>query len=212
MGRGLVPIDWLEPPEPRTTVCGGFDGSDVDDATVIRLETREGFQFTPRYGPDRRPAIWIPAEWNGATPRAEVRAAWAEITSTYRVLRVYCDPFKWATELDDWTAEYGEDVFLEWRTNRPRPMHEALDRFMTDLTTGAISHDGCPITAAHMANARRIARTNDTYILGKPALHQKIDAAVTSVLAHEAAADQRAAGWSITPVSDGISRVAYAFN
>jgi hypothetical protein len=34
-----------------------------------------------------------------------------------------------------------------------------------------------------------------TYTLGKPAHHQKIDAAVTTVLAHEAAADERAAGW-----------------
>jgi phage terminase large subunit-like protein len=196
MERGLVSqIEWLEPPEAGTSVCGGFDGSDVDDATVIRLETRDGHQFTPRYGPSRRPTIWLPAEWNGVTPRAEVRAAWAEIVDTYKVRRVYCDPFKWATELDDWAKEYGEDVFLEWRTNRPRQMHEALDRFTTDLANGAITHDGCPITALHVANARKLANVRDAYILGKPAQHQKIDAAVTSVLAHEAAADERAAGW-----------------
>lgn len=195
-------MHWLPPPEPGTSVCGGFDGSDVDDATCIRLETREGFQFTPRYGPDRRPTIWLPAEWNGITPRAEVHAAWAEIAQTYRLRRVYCDPFKWATELDEWDLQHGPDVFVEWRTNQPRRMHDALDRFSTDLTSGAITHDGCPITAMHVANARRIARTNDTYILGKPAQHQKIDAAVTSVLAHEAAADERAAGWS----SKGLTR------
>ena len=186
----------MEPPESGTAVCGGFDGSDVDDCTVIRLETIGGFQFTPRYGPERRPTIWIPAEWGGVTPRAEVHAAWAEIVDTYRLERVYCDPFKWATELDGWASEYGETVFVEWRTNRARQMHEALDRFMTDLSSGAIAHDGCPITAQHVNNARRIARTNDTYILGKPALHLKIDAAVTSVLAHEAAADARATGWN----------------
>lgn len=189
-------MHWLEPPEAGTSVCGGFDGSDVDDATVIRLETREGFQFTPRYGPNRRPTIWLPAEWNGVTPRTEVHAAWAEIAQTYRLRRVYCDPFKWATELDTWASEYGDETFLEWRTNRPRPMHDALDRFMTDLSNGGITHDGCPITAAHVNNARRIARTNDTYILGKPALHLKIDAAVTSTICHEAAADERAAGWA----------------
>ena len=74
----------------------------------------------------------------------------------------------------------------------PRP---ALGRFTTDLTSGALTHDGCPITALHMSNARKIAGMRDAYILGKPSQHQKIDSAVTSVLCHEAAADERAAGW-----------------
>lgn len=189
-------MHWLPPPEPGTSVCGGFDGSDVDDATCIRLETREGFQFTPRYGPDRRPAIWLPAEWGGVTPRDQVHVAWREIAVTYRLRRVYCDPFKWATELDEWDAEHGPDVFVEWRTNRIRQMHEALDRFTTDLTTGALSHDGCPITTLHVQNARKKATSADAYILQKPTQHQKIDGAVTSVLAHEAAADERALGWA----------------
>jgi phage terminase large subunit-like protein len=189
-------VRWLPPPERGTSVCGGFDGGDVDDATVIRLETREGFQFTPRYGPDRRPTIWLPAEWGGITPRLEVHTAWAEIVDTYNVRRVYCDPFKWQTEVDEWDLTHGPDLFAEWRTNRPRQMHEALDRFTADLASRAITHDGCPIAASHVANARKIAAArSDTYILGKPAQHQKIDAAVTSVLAHEAAADERAAGW-----------------
>ena len=189
-------MHWLPSPEPGVSVCGGFDGSDVDDATAIRLETREGLQFTPRYGPDKRPTIWLPAEWGGVTPRAEVHAAWSEIAETYRLRRVYCDPFKWATEVDGWDLLYGPDVFVEWRTNRALQMHDALDRFSTDLASGSLTHDGCPITAMHVANARRLAKTNDTYILGKPSQHQKIDAAVTSVLAHEAAADERAAGWA----------------
>lgn len=188
-------------------MCGGFDGSDVSDATVIRLETRDGFQFTPRYGPNELPTIWLPAEWGGTTPRQEVHTAWSEIAERYRLQRVYCDPFGWASELDGWAGEYGDEVFLEWRTNRPRPMHEALDRFVADLSTGALSHDGCPITALHVANARRIARTNDTYLLGKPAQHQKIDAAVTSVICHEAAADARADGWGIPAPRRTLTRV-----
>lgn len=205
-------MHWLPPPEAGVSVCGGFDGSDVSDATVIRLETREGFQFTPRYGPSERPTIWLPAEWGGVTPRQEVHSAWAEISRRYRLERVYCDPFGWASELDGWAGLYGDEVFVEWRTNRPRPMHEALDRFVADLTTGALTHDGCPVTERHVANARRIARTNDTYLLGKPAQHQKIDAAVTSVICHEAAADARAAGWGRVQPTSGISRVMYSFN
>jgi hypothetical protein len=193
-----VQTEWLDPPPAGTSVCGGFDGSDVDDATAIRLETREGYQFTPRYGPDRRPTIWLPAEWGGVTPRDQVHVAWAEIAATYRLKRVYCDPFGWATELDLWDEKHGPDVFAEWRTNRPRQMFEALDRFTADLKTRALTHDGCPITTLHVANARKRAGMGDIYILQKPAQHQKIDAAVTSTLCHEAAADERAEGWTDT--------------
>lgn len=188
-------MHWLDAPPKGTSVCGGFDGSETDDWTAIKLETREGLLFTPRYGPDRRPTIWDPAQWGGSIPRLEVHAAWAEIAETYQLRRVYCDPPKWQTELETWAREYGDDVFVSWATFRDRQMHAALERFVTDLQTKAFRHDGCPITTAHIANARKLANKADRYILGKPALHQKIDAAVTSVLAHEAASDERAAGW-----------------
>ena len=67
---------------------------------------------------------------------------------------------------------------------------------MTDLTTGALTHDACPITAVHVANARKLAKPGDKYILGKPNQNQKIDAAIASVICHEAAADMRTAGWA----------------
>lgn len=188
---------WLDPPDEGARVCGGFDGSSTDDATVIKLETADGMLFTPRYGPDRRPTIWLPAEWDGVVPRAEVHAAWAEIAKTYRLERVYCDPFQWQSEIESWARLYGEETFVEWPTNTVKKMHSALDRFTTDLTTRALTHDGCPITTLHVANARRLARS-DAYILGKPTQHQKIDAAMTSVLAHKAASDARATGWGST--------------
>jgi phage terminase large subunit-like protein len=75
-------------------------------------------------------------------------------------------------------------------------MHDALERAVTDLTTGRSTHDACQITSAHVANARKIAKPGQRYILGKPNEHQKIDAAMADVLAHEAAADAREAGWT----------------
>lgn len=178
-------------------VCLGFDGSDSDDWTCIRAETRDGFQFTPTYGPDSRPTLWNPAEWGGRIPRAEVNAAVSEIFATYRVGRMYCDPPWWQSEVDSWALEHGEDKVIAWPTYRPTQMHAALQRFVVDLSTGALTHDDCVITASHIANARKAAKPGERYILAKPAgaYHQKIDAAVTSVLAHEAAADMRAAGW-----------------
>lgn len=194
---------WLPEPDSGASVCGGFDGSENDDHTAIKLETREGLIFTPRYGPDRRPTIWNPAEWGGRIPRGEVRVAWAELAERYELRRVYCDPgfhdeTSWETEIEDWAGLYGDEVFVPWPTTQLGRMYPAVRRFEADLRSGLITQDGCPITTTHMRNARKIAKGADRYTLGKPSQHQKIDAAVTTVLAHEAAADERAAGWEET--------------
>ena len=112
-----------------------------------------------------------------------------------------------------WQQLYGDTVVIPWETYRIKPMHAALERFLTDLGTGALTHDDCKITEQHIANARMFARSGQTYIILKPSETQKIDAAVTSVLAHEAACDARAAGWSeVFKAAKGISTAAYGFN
>ena len=190
---------WLPEPPEGTPVCLGFDGSDVDDWSALKAETVDGLIFTPRYGPDRLPTIWDPrAQPDGLVPRSEVDDAVREAFSRYEVRRFYADPPRWETDVDRWATEHGEDRVVEWPTYRPKQMHEALERFLTDLSAGRISHDGCPLTTTHMANARKVTRAQ-RYILGKPSNHQKIDAAMASVLAHEAAADARAEGWSADP-------------
>lgn len=194
---------WLPDPPDGTFVAGGFDGSDNDDFTCIKLETREGYIFTPRYGPDRRPTIWNPAEWGGRIPRSEVHVAWEELARRYRLVRVYCDPgfrdeSSWSSEIGTWDQAHGPKVFIPWQMSggtRVNAVFAALRRFEADLASGLISHDGCPITMTHMGHARRIAKPADRYGLGKPGQAQKIDAAVTAVLAHEAASDVRAEGW-----------------
>lgn len=200
---GQRDAQWLPEPPAGTQVAGGFDGSENDDFTAIKLETREGFIFTPRYGPDCRPTIWNPLEWDGRIPRDQVHVAWAEIAERFRLVRVYCDPgfrdeSSWATEIDTWETRFGPKVFISWQMSgntRRRAVYAALRRFEADLDSQFITQDGCPVTATHMGNARRIALPGDMYGLGKPSQKQKIDAAVTSVLAHEAASDVRADGW-----------------
>ena len=198
---------WLENPPAGTSVCGGFDGSENNDWSAIKLETHSGLIFTPRYGPDRRPTIWNPAEWGGSIPRGEIRTAWSEICTRYRLVRAYCDPgfrdeSSWESDIETWDEAHGPKVFVPWvmsGSRRVPTVFKALRRFESDLAHGQISHDGCPITTTHMGNARKWARPGDMYILGKPSQDQKIDAAVTSVLAHEAACDARADGWTGTP-------------
>jgi hypothetical protein len=187
-----------------TPICLGFDGSDVDDWTALRAETFDGHRFTPTYGPDHRKTIWNPAEWDGKIPRAEVHAAMDEIFGRYKVKRLYADPPDWRSEVGDWAGLYGEEIVVEWPTYRVVPMHAALERSVTDLSTGRSTHDRCEVTARHIANARRLARPGQRYILGKPTQQQKIDAAMADTLAHEAAADAHADDWTATPTPSKV--------
>lgn len=192
---------WLPEPPRGTSICLGFDGSDVSDWTAISAETRDGFSFTPRYGqPDsetgeRPPTIWRPEAWDGRIPRTQVNLAVDEIFERFDVRRFYYDPPRWETDGEAWILRHGEDRVFPWETYRPKQMFEALERFYTDLGEGRIQQDGCPLTALAMQNAKKIAIAGDRYKLGKPSQPQKIDPAITRVLAHEAAADERAAGW-----------------
>lgn len=178
-----------------TQVVVGMDGSDVNDWTVIRAETQDGYQFTPTYGPDARPMIWNPADYGGQVPRLEVDAAVDELFARLIVVRMYADPPYWETEIDTWAARHGEKRVVRWATFRQTQMHAAVERLRTDVSKvdSNFSHDGCRITAVHVRNARMAARTAGRYVLTKASPQQKIDAAVSSVLAHEAAGDVTAA-------------------
>ncbi|MFD0037267.1 hypothetical protein ACFVIZ_06415 [Streptomyces anulatus] len=192
----LDPAKWAakEKPQrvrPRTRIVLGFDGSDMDDWTAIRAETMTGYQFTPQWGEEDAPTIWNPADYGGQVPRAEVRAAMEQMFRRYDVVRLYADPPYWQTEVDEWVDLYGEERVVRWYTTRPVQIHKATERLRTDVVKrnsdgAAFSHDGCPITEAHVANTRAAARPADRYVLRKASPAQKIDATMASVLAHEA--------------------------
>lgn len=187
---------------PRTKICLGFDGSDADDLTGIRAETLDQYQFTPVYGVNRAPTLWDPRDWQGRVPRSEVMAAFRELASEFEIVRAYMDPPFWESEIDTLAAELGEKRFLRWYTNRPSQMHASLERFKTDVynTESAFTHDGDEVVATHLRNAVVRAGNVDPvtkirkYTIGKPEKHQKIDYAMSSVLAHEAVMDAIAAG------------------
>lgn len=216
LGQWMPDGLWAEterkrPPVPDgTEVAGGFDGSESNDHTGIRLETRDGYRFTPTYGPDKRPTHWDPKEWGGSIPRYEVHAAMDEIARRYRLRRFYADPRDWQSEIGEWALKYGAEVVKEWPTYRIAPMYDALQRSLMDLKSGRSTHDACPITRQHIGNARKRAQPGDRYILGKPHDERKIDMAMVDTLAHEAASD-----WRVTPAEESkgrtISHAAYGF-
>lgn len=188
--------DGIQIVPPGTAVAGGFDGSENDDWTAITLETEAGYSFVPRYGPDHRPAYWNPSEWGGSIPRGEVDTAVHEIAKTYRLRRLYADPRDWRSEIGAWALEFGDEVIFEFDTYVISRIFPALYRFRTDLISRRVKLSGDQIVRQHLLNARKAAKPGDKYLLVKPDRHRKIDLAMTSVLAHEAAADLHAeAAW-----------------
>lgn len=193
----------------KALVCGGFDGSDNNDWTGIRLETADQHQFTPHYavGDETRPTLWNPAEWNGRIPRTEVMAAFDWIEANFTVVRFYLDPQFWESEIDLLGEKYGPKKYIKWPTNQISRIHPALERFRTDVTNvdSSFSHDGDAQMELHVRNAVMRARPGDRYIISKPAEHQKVDQAMSGTLAHEATMDALSAG-EFT-VSDTDSRM-----
>ncbi len=199
---------WLEEPDKwdaltsvevlgdKPRIVFGFDGSMYDDWTAIRarafLPDGSVYGFTPAF-PDGKPMIWNPLEHDGEVPRGEVGAAIEYLFAEFDVIRGYFDPELWQSEIDAWVARYGDKRVVAWPTYRTHQMALALERLKTDIGNGDFAHDGCATTALHIRNARKVRRGRDV-IIGKPAEHQKIDAAVADCLAHEAAGDAVAAG------------------
>src|SRR5664279_425942 len=101
-------------------IAAGFDGSDSDDYTVIRAESMDGYMFTPTYEVDDevRPMIWNPLNWGGRIPRAHVHSAVEQLFIDHDVVRFYCDPPGWKSEIEGWALQYGEKTVLEWGTYR----------------------------------------------------------------------------------------------
>lgn len=182
----------------KTKVCGGFDGSDNNDWTGIRLETLGQYQFTPAHevGGEKRPMLWDPSKWGGRIPRSEVMAAFDYIETHFDVVRFYLDPMFWESEADLLASKYGEKKYVKWPTNSINRIYPALERLRTDVVNvdSEFTHDGDADMRIHVRNAVMRARPGDKYIIGKPTEHQKIDQAMSGTLAHEAVMDAIASG------------------
>lgn len=201
---------------PRTKVALGFDGSDANDWTGVRLETMDLHQFTPTYtvGGESRLCLWKPEEWGGRIPREEVRAGMEQIFRTYDVTRAYFDPYLWQTDIAAWAEKYGEKRVIEWPTNGVKRMHAELVRFRDDVLEldSAFTHDGCAEMRTNVSNAVKRARAGETFIIGKPEPHQKIDLLMSGILAHAAACDSIAAGLARNAEGKKISTAMYGFS
>jgi len=197
----IDPLVWNEleqtdsPFAPGDEITVGFDGSLRDDSTaIVGCRISDGLLFLlgvweAPLDPDQA------AEWE--VPVGEVDAAVASIFKTYKVERMYCDPAYWQDIVGRWAAEHGEKVVIEWWTNRERAMVAANERFHTAVATGELHFqpDDDEILSRHVKNARRkITRSGVLIRKDRPGSPNKIDAAVSAVLAYEARGDAVAAG------------------
>jgi phage terminase large subunit-like protein len=179
------------------TITLGFDGSRYGDATaLVACRLDDGLLQTI--------GVWEAPrgvrEWE--VPAGEVDARLASAFENYRVVRAYCDPPLWQTEIDTWAREFGSEVVIRYPTNRSRFMG-ALERFRTDVAQGVVPHADDEQLAAHVL-AAQIREVRGGYWLEKATANDHIDAAIAAVLAHEARSDVVSSGWrprSRVPVS-----------
>jgi hypothetical protein len=204
-------------PKEGSAVAAGFDGSDVDDHTVLWIATQDRL-YVPV-------GIWAPSE-EEAGWRNDVSAAVRWAFENFIVVRLYGDPPWWQHEMGDWAADHSDPnrrstlPVMEWWTNRDTEMGRACGAFRTDLRRGGLrinptplytdplryvrdkvirgSEDGKPLAVAHLENARTRKvkikledRAEEAYVVRKdrPGSPKKIDSAPGIVLANEALSD-----------------------
>ena len=196
------PVLWASREQARDLAEGerivlGFDGSHSRDGTALVGCTVDGWLF-PVEIIERPPNV---EDWR--VDRSRIERAIEHMFSTYEVMYVYCDPWRWQDEIGDW-AERWPDRVVELPTNSTQRMPPAVDRFRTALQEGRVTHDGDPDLTRHVLNGRlrKVGRDEDgrgRYTLEKAGPGRLIDALVASVLAYEAAAaveDVGEASWA----------------
>ena len=162
----------------------GFDGSASGDSTALVAATVE-----------EHPHLQVIDCWENTgderwrVPRADVMRKVRETFDTYDVVGMYCDPFGWRSEIEEWMEAWPGFVF-DHPTNSRARMAPATDRFYAAVMDRAITHDGDHRLAAHISNA--IAEsTSAGDVIRKDPRHgrtRKIDLAIAAILAADRAA------------------------
>jgi hypothetical protein len=183
--------------EPGDLITLGFDGSRFEDSTaLIGCRVHDGLLFVIK--------VWErpddATEWE--VPTLDVDKTVREAFEVYRVWRMYADPPKWETYVDQWAGDLGDRV-VAWWTNSYRKMAFAVRAFCNATRSGELAHDANPVLATHVGNARKeLVSAKDEYgvplfVLVKDGGREstrRIDAAVAAVLAFEARGDAIASG------------------
>lgn len=200
--------------EPGDTICVGFDGSERGDSTAI-VAVRAADGLTVPLGRWERPAGV--RDWEVDRELVKERMAW--VFELYRVIRCYCDPRYWESDIDDWQERWGDKVVLGIPSSDTRRAR-AADRWESLVATSlqrlrrgespgsetSLCHTGDRDLRRHVGNARREriggrAGKEGGWRPSKKKKDRKIDLLDAAMLAHEARGDALANG-ELTPVDD----------
>jgi phage terminase large subunit-like protein len=199
---------------PGDTICVGFDGSERKDSTSI-VATRAADGLTVPLGLWERPLG--ARDWEVNRAWVGERMAW--VFDTYRVVRCYCDPRYWESDIDEWQERWGDKVVLPIPSSDSRRAR-AADRWESLVATSlqrlrrgespgsetSLCHDGNSDMRRHVGNARRErlggrAGKEGGWRPSKKKQDRKIDLLDAAMLAHEARGDALANG-ELFPVED----------
>ncbi len=197
--------------QPGDVVVLGADGSIRDDSTAV-VACRLDDGHMELIGVWEKPDGAAGEEWQ--VDREAVDACIAQAMRKFDVVGFYMDPPHWADYLDRWHNEFAEDMQvkatrnrpLEWWTNRPTQMVQALQRFHEAVLEQRITFtppdDSVGEERArartfrtHVINARRNPTRAGLQIRKEyPKSPKKVDACVAAVIAWECRNDAIAGG------------------
>jgi phage terminase large subunit-like protein len=196
--------EWTACYKPQTVAEGdeitlGFDGSrkrskGVTDATaLVGCRVSDGYIFQIR--------IWEqpegPAGEDWAVPVAEVDFEVRKAFEMYKVVGMFADPAKWESYIAQWESDFGRNLKVKsslqhpiewWMTgNRSYLVVRAVQQFQDAVIDGELIHDGSLALTRHILNARRrVGRSGMSIAKEHPDSRNKIDGAVSAVLAYQA--------------------------
>lgn len=180
----------------------GVDGARYEDAlAVVPTSVELAYQF-----PDE--LIWEVPESERDNddyehPFDEVDGRMVDLFERFDVWRVYVDPQYIEPLVERWQGRWGDKRVIPWYTNtRPRPVGEAMRKYVTAINAGDLKHDGSSVMERHVRNARRKKlgvfdehhRALFTISKDRPNSPRKIDGAMGGCLSWEARGDCIAAG------------------
>lgn len=183
--RWITPLVWELAESPREVtgpVYLGFWGGVNRTSAGLIGATADGYLFVVDY--------WEPTPGLRITDD-EVEAAVTTAVDEWQpeeLVTSRTGGSGWISQIEAWSDRYGNIV--EIPVNSPARMGPACDRFYTaahDTTERALTHDGHPALARHIANCVPAISVHGTYIRPGPGENQHIDLARAAVLAYERA-------------------------
>jgi hypothetical protein len=127
--------------------------------------------------------------WERPPSREEVHKAVEEVFDRFDVVAMYVYPARWQAEADEWAARFGQERVLRFPWNSAARTAPAVDRFVTMIAEGQLTHSDSPVLTAHVLNAI-LKEQRGNLLLDRAGPGRPIDACVAAVMALQAHADQ----------------------